>query len=187
MPKPLPDTSVVATLLSYNPKTGVFTWRPRDRTWFTDTPTRSAEWQCTWWNARFANAQAGTLDPYGYIVIRLLKVDYRAHRLAWLLMTGEPPVFIDHINGNRSDNRFVNLRSVEHAENTKNAKRRADNTAGVTGVSYFAPKNTWRARINDNKRTITLGYFRTKKEAIAARKAAEKVYAYHKNHGRVDK
>jgi hypothetical protein len=184
MPKPLPETSIITALLDYDPSTGLFVWRTRSVEWFRDTPRRSAEWQCAWWNTRFASAQAGTLDPYRYIVIRVLGIDYRAHRLAWAVMTGETPIFIDHINGVRDDNRFVNLRSVAHSDNTKNAKRRIDNTAGVTGVSYFAPKGTWRARINDNRKTILLGYFRTKEEAIAARKAAEKVYAYHKNHGR---
>jgi hypothetical protein len=92
--------------------------------------------------------------------------------------------FIDHINGDRSDNRITNLRSVSHSGNTKNAKRRGDNLSGMTGVSFFRPKGTWRARINHNGETILLGYFRTYEEAVAARKAAEKIYEYHENHGR---
>jgi hypothetical protein len=111
-------------------------------------------------------------------------VDYKAHRLIWLMSYGVAPEFIDHINGVRDDNRLENLRSVSWEENTKNAKRRADNVSGVTGVSFYSPKGTWRARINYKGRTVLLGYFKTPAEAVAARRAAEKIYGYHENHGR---
>jgi hypothetical protein len=184
MPKKLPDVQLLSELLSYDPNTGLFCWKPRLPKHFISTPHRSTEWQCKWWNTRFANTEAGSFDPGGYKLIRINSIDYRAHRLAWLIIHGTTPEFIDHINGIRDDNRIVNLRSVNHEANTQNAKRRRDNITGTVGVSYYASKGTWRARINKAGKTILLGYFRTKEEAIAARKAAERMYEYHENHGR---
>lgn len=184
MLKPLPPASLLHELLSYDPETGEFVWKTRRPDHFAPTLRRTAEWQCRWWNKRFADTAAGSRDPNGYVLIRVNGIDYRAHRLAWVMSYSTDLEFIDHINGNRSDNRIANLRSVSHSGNTKNAKRRGDNLSGVTGVSFFRPKGTWRARINHNGRTILLGYFRTYDEAVAARKAAEKVYEYHENHGR---
>lgn len=184
MHKPLPDASLLRELLVYNPTTGEFVWRERTPAHFAPTARRTPEWLCRWWNTRFANTQAGSYDPHKYLLIRVNGTDYRAHRIAWMLTHGEAPLFIDHINGDPTDNRLCNLRSVSREDNAKNAKRRTDNQSGVTGVSYFRPKNTWRARINYKGATITLGYYRSKEEAIAARKAAETLYLYHTNHGR---
>lgn len=184
MHRPLPSANLLRELLNYAPDTGTFIWRERRPEHFTATAQRTPGWLCRWWNTRFANTQAGSYDPNQYLLIRVNGTDYRAHRIAWVMSYDSEPEFIDHINGNPTDNRLVNLRSVSQADNAKNAKRRADNQSGVTGVSYFSPKNTWRARINYKGATITLGYYRSKEEAIAARKAAETLYVYHANHGR---
>ena len=184
MLKPLPDASLLHELLSYDPLTGVFTWKARQPNHFTASPRRSAEWSCLWWNKRWSGTTAGTVDPNGYLLIRVNRIDYRAHRLAWVMTYKTDLEFIDHINGVRHDNRIANLRSVSASGNQRNAKRRDDNHSGTTGVSYFEPRQTWRARINFNGETILLGYYKTREEAIAARKAAEVTYEYHKNHGR---
>lgn len=184
MLKPLPSASLLAELLTYDPNTGIFLWNARRPDHFTATKHKTSEWQCLWWNNRFAGTVAGTRDPNGYILIRINRVDYRAHRLAWVLAYGTDLELIDHINGVRDDNRIENLRSVNMDQNAKNASRRKDNLSGTTGVGYYPNKGTWRARINHNGKSILLGYFKTYEEAVAARKAAEKIYAYHENHGR---
>lgn len=184
MHKPLPNATTLHDLLVYDPLAGTFIWKPRRPEHFTATEKRTPEWLCLWWNKRFAGQPAGSPTPHGYVVIRIGSIDYRAHRVAWVMTYGCEPDFIDHINGDRADNRLTNLRSVNHGENTRNAKKRTDNLSGTVGVSYFAPKGTWRARINLNGETLLLGYFKTKEEAIAARKAAEKTHGYHENHGR---
>jgi len=184
MLKHLPDVNLLRDLLDYNKDSGEFKWKPRKPEHFEATQARTPEWQCKWWNTRFANTEAGFINQHGYRLIRVDSVDYFAHRLAWMIITGEAPNHIDHTNGVRSDNRWCNLRSVSNTENTRNAKQRTDNVSGVTGVGYYPKSNKWRARINDGKRTILLGYFTTYEEAVAARKAAEKVYGYHANHGR---
>lgn len=147
--------------LHYNPETGVFTWinsRRKDK------------------NGKVA----GCVDK-GYIIIGINKKLYRAHRLAFLYMTGSIPREVDHINGKRGDNSWKNLRSVEPGENQRNLGLSDRNKTGVTGVQYQADKSRWAATINNN---VCLGYFKTKDEAVKARKKAEKEYGYHENHGK---
>lgn len=77
---------------------------------------------------------AGYMDN-GYCKISLDGKQYKAHRLAFLYMTGRFPKYIDHIDRNRSNNRWDNLREATHSENMRNASIRVDNKTGVKGVS----------------------------------------------------
>lgn len=111
-------------VLAYNPETGVFKW--------TINPSRAVS----------AGAVAGNKDVRGYIIIGIDRCRYRAHRLAWLYMTHSfPPEEIDHINGDPSDNRWINLRAASRGENACN--RRGKNK--LKGVFSFRRK--WRAQI----------------------------------------
>lgn len=92
-----------------------------------------------------------------------------------ILDVDNPDLEVDHINGNPSDNRKVNLRVVSHLDNMKNRKMNANNTSGVTGVSQ-QDNGKWIARIAVNKKAIWLGTFETKEEAVAVRRAAEEKY-----------
>ena len=132
---------------------------------------------------------AGTKTSNGYIRIEVNGREYGAHRVVWLLKTGAwPSKEIDHIDGDRSNNRFENLRDTDHRGNTRNAALRSDNTSGTTGVCWASHHKRWYAYISDNNgKQIVLGYFVNKDDAIAARKAAETEYGYHKNHGRITK
>ena len=124
--------------------------------------------------------EAGTFCEDGYRYIRVDRKKYLAHRIAWKLLYGEDPEEIDHINGNRSDNRITNLRSVSRLENMRNRKRASHNTSGVTGVCWYKNRSKWRAYISEE----LLGDFDKFEDAVAARKQAEKEYGYHPNHGR---
>ena len=98
-----------------------------------------------------------------------------------MLLTGaQPKGEIDHINGQRADNRAANLRDVDKAENQKNAARRSDNTSGVTGVYWDKTSKRWRATL----RSTTVGGFERKEDAVAARLAAQRAHGFHENHGR---
>lgn len=88
-------------------------------------------------------------------------------------MTGEQPINIDHIDGNGLNNKWSNLRSVSHSVNGKNQKKHKTNTSGVSGVYYRKDSNRWRARIMVDDKAISLGTFKNKDDAIAARKEAE--------------
>ena len=105
--------------------------------------------------------------------------EFLSHRLAWFMSHRVwPSDEIDHINGQKDDNRMGNLRAVNRTQNAKNLKRRVDNTSGITGVHRH--QRGWKVSIS---RTY-IGYFKCFGEAIKARKKAEIDYEYHANHGR---
>ncbi|MBD1229107.1 HNH endonuclease [Xenorhabdus griffiniae] len=88
------------------------------------------------------------------------------HRLAWLLYYGRwPSEFIDHINGDKSDNRIVNLREASNTENSWNSKMRKNNSSGIKGVCWCKSKKKWVARIRIDGKRKTLGYFSNIDEA----------------------
>lgn len=129
----------------------------------------------------------GTKQKTGYRRMGIGYLEHMVHRLAWAIHYGAWPRFeIDHIDGNRDNNRIKNLREVNHTENSRNAKLSKWNTSGVCGVHYSSEctNNPWYAKIRHDGENIYLGYFATKKEAIRARKDAESKYGYHMNHGR---
>ena len=108
-----------------------------------------------------------------------------AHRVAWALHHGNwPSGQIDHINGDKTDNRICNLRDVVNAENARNSAMKSNNTSGVSGVYLHKQTGKWCAQINAFGKTVGLGLFVEKRDAVIARKAAERVLGYHQNHGR---
>jgi hypothetical protein len=169
---------IARKLIAYDPDTGVLTWLPREREWFkTDRSWKG-------WNVQFSGKQAGYAGTKGYIYVCILEKPYRAHRVAWLLMTGSwPENEIDHINHDRADNRFVNLRDVPHLDNHRNMSIRVASASGVTGVYWHKTFRKWHAYIKVNGRGLHLGSFSEKHDAISARKAAEIEHSYHPNHG----
>ena len=127
---------------------------------------------------------AGTVQASGYVQIEINGKGYKAHRLAWLYVTGEfPSDQIDHINHVRSDNRFINLRECSNIENSKNAKMPKNNTSGFVGVNFSKTARRWHVRIGVNGDRVHIGYFESKEDAILARKKANLKYGYHENHG----
>lgn len=113
----------------------------------------------------------------GYRYITIGGKQYLAHRLAWLYVYGEwPPQLIDHIDGNRSNNRPANLRKATYSQNAANAKLHTRNTSGIKGVSYDKTKDRWQATITVNNKQLHLGRFKTKEEAKAAYMAAAKMH-----------
>ncbi len=120
----------------------------------------------------------------GYLIVAIDGTNYKLHRLAWLYVYGEfPSGDIDHINHDRADNRIVNLRDVTIAINNKNKTMFRNNTSGVTGVNFNKSKSSWDARISVCGERVNLGSFVQFHEAVNARKNAEVLYEFHKNHG----
>lgn len=112
---------------------------------------------------------AGCVKSLGYIEIGLRNKVYLAHRLAWLYMTGEWPVkFIDHIDGNPSNNKWSNLRQATEHQNTMNRKIIKTNSSGVKGVCWNAKLGKWQAGIKYNYKSIHLGLFDDIDEAAKA-------------------
>ena len=144
--------------LHYDPETGNFTWKRAG-------------------NNRISVGQtAGHLNLCGYIKITIGRRQYAAHRLAWLAIYGTwPNKLIDHINGDRSDNRIVNLRLATAAQNIQNARSYARKTPnGLKGTSYDPRSGKWYAVVTVDKRRLHLGTFATSEDANAAYCAAAK-------------
>lgn len=157
-------------VLHYDPLTGMFTNRI----------TRAAR-------AKEGVESGSTHRTKGYREIMVAGERHYAHRLAWLYVYGEfPQGELDHINGNRDDNRISNLRTVPHAVNQRNLKRSANNTSGITGVYWSDHYQKWIAHITADRKAIHLGCFDTADEAVAARRDAEVWYQFHPNHGRTE-
>ncbi len=99
-------------------------------------------------------------------------------------MTGAMPCDeIDHIDHDRCNNRWENLREVTHRENSMNTSMRSDNTSGAMGVSFAKREQKYNAYIHVDGKRKSLGYFEDINDAIAARVAAEVEFGYHVNHG----
>jgi len=178
--KSMPSKEVFDQLLKYDPDTGKFWWRPRPVTMFAAGGTkrqRSAQHSCNQWNSHFAGKLASNLKVDGYCYIRLGDRGYLAHRVAYKIMTGLDPVEVDHIDGNRSNNKWGNLRNGTRADNFRNLPLRRNNKSGHHGVYFSKNQQKWIAN-------ITIGTFDSKEEAVAARKRVEGLLGFHANHGR---
>ncbi len=158
-----PAPSQLRELFDYDPETGKLTWRRR-----LDVGE--------WWNTRYAGKEITALDRHGYVQVKLRPHTLRAHRIIWALVTGQwPTLDIDHINGSRSDNRWVNLREVTRSQNTLNrhAPRRCRWSRGVT---FHKASGLFRAYLNINARQVSFGYHKTPEEAAAAFEAQAPEY-----------
>lgn len=165
--------------LNYNPDTGIFTWEVRPVGHFKN------EMSCRSTNTRMAGKVCGYSDHEGYFSITIGCKLYRAHRLAWLYMTGKwPKDQMDHIDHDRKNNRWVNLREATRKENMKNKTLQSNNTSGVAGVCWNKLAGKWIARIRLDGVHKHLGSFEEFQCAVDARKLAEKKYGFHPNHGR---
>jgi len=143
-----------AALLRYDPQTGLLTHKVSG-------------------HKRSAGAVAGRLDTKGYVRVRLLGHEFKAHRLAWLLTYGAWPLAeIDHINGCPSDNRISNLRDVSAAENGWNRTKPMKNSkTGVLGVCKMHGKFV--AQIGVRGRRIRVGAYDSVEAAATAYAAAK--------------
>ena len=109
---------------------------------------------------------AGSVIGDGYACIRIQYKLYRVHRLVWVMYGNEPVPYIDHINGEKLDNRIENLRAATHSQNCMNRCQRSDNKSGVKGVRL--KKGKWYGSIVLNGKTHSAGYFIEKEDAAVA-------------------
>lgn len=149
----------VRRIFDYEPATGYFTWKRR--------PELKQNW-----NTHMAGQRAGVAVKDGYIVICINRAKYRAHRLAFLYMTGQhAPDEIDHIDRNKHNNAWANLRAATHAENCANQPMRKNNTSGHRGVTWSKNRNKWFVQYMRNGIKYNAGYFVDYDEAVAASNA----------------
>lgn len=153
----------VRQILEYNPENGVFYWKRRYGVMES-------------WNVQNAGKSTGWANSNGYLIITIAGKRYRAHRLAWVWMTGEWPEFdIDHIDRNRTDNRWCNLREATRSENHANRRMQHNNKLGFKGVHIHRETGKYRAQIRIKGKSKHIGLFRTAEEAHAAYIAEAKV------------
>lgn len=126
--------------------------------------------------------EAGYPHKEGYRQVAIGRKEYLVHRLIWLMRTGYWPHQVDHIDHDRANNSWTNLREVQSRENQMNMGLRRNNSSGHQGVRLL-PSKRWCAYIMVNRKQVSLGTFDDIEDAIAARKAGEVQYGFHANHG----
>jgi hypothetical protein len=183
--KKMPSARLLRRLIDYDPATGEMRWKERDP-WMFNAASDQLDRICKAWNAQFAGKPCFYKKmPNGYLTGSIMNRQYYAHRVAYAVSNEQPLTSqIDHINGKRSDNRLCNLRAVTASENLRNMRRSKANKSGVTGVFYDEANDLWVSSIRAHGRNKHIGRFARKEDAIAARKAAERKYGFHPNHGR---
>lgn len=143
------DVDYIRNNMRYNPETGILTWAKRKA-------------------GRALGREIGSFDKDGYLVARRKVLydgkphyeRYCVHRIAWIWAYGSEPVDqLDHINGDKSDNRLVNLREANTPENMRNVGKQSHNTSGLKGVSWHKLRRKWRADIKVSQQQVFLGLF----------------------------
>lgn len=153
--KILPPQSKLQELFYYCPLTGKLTWKKQLS------------------NKGPVGAVAGYVNDNGYLIVGIEGNEYRVHRIVWALHYSCITEDLDHIDGNKLNNRIENLRLATRSQNNWNSKLRSDNTSGMKGVSEHQGK--WRVRTFLNGKEITKSGFKTKEEAITyAKQTREK-------------
>lgn len=151
--KALPTIERILSLFDFDVDAGILTWK-----------TSSDKVH------PYAGKSAGSIKSTdGYLSIMIDRKRYPAHRLIWKLANGrDPDGVVDHINGNRTDNRPINLRDVTLSQNNHNSSPHSRNTSGERGVYFYKRTGRWKAQICKSGKSHHLGYFDTREEAVAA-------------------
>lgn len=150
---------VLSDLLALDADSGKLFWKTRPIEYFTSN-WNTAETQCRIWNTRYAGKEAFTTKSIGYFHGSLFDMKIRAHVVVFALYNGHwPENTVDHINGNRLDNRPTNLRDVAHSHNIQNQHRCLPRSkTGVRGV-FQAPSGRFVAQIRAEGIVYHLGTF----------------------------
>jgi hypothetical protein len=175
----------LSDLFTYDPDTGIIRHNP-------DRPKESFRTERGYkiWLSNYCGKVAGCDNGKGYKKAMLNRggkyVGIYCHRIALYLSGVEiaKGLFVDHIDGDGTNNRLSNLRVVTARTNLRNQSRPKNNTSGTLGVYWAAACGKWRATIMTDYKNLHLGLYTNKDDAIEARKAAEVKYGFHENHGR---
>jgi HNH endonuclease/AP2 domain len=142
--KPIPPVEFLKSRYSYDPVTGVLV-------------SKFGRWK---------SQVVMQTEQQGYVVVRIDKKIFKAHRVIWKMMTGqEPPDEIDHVNNDRADNRWSNLRDATKANNQWNRKAQRSGRAGLKGAQWHERDQRWYSEIRTHGDRVWLGYFETPEEA----------------------
>jgi len=142
----VPNTQEEALALFYY-KDGVLFWKNNQGTY----PTK--------------DKPVGSKTKNGYMESKICGKGFKVHRMAFLLHHGWLPKMVDHIDGNRENNKIENLRAADAQSNKCNQKIYCSNTSGIKGVCWSKERCMWKAQINYNKKRKHLGYYENINEA----------------------
>lgn len=162
-PKPLPSQEELHTLLEY-----------RDGKLFRKVNSGPSK----------AGDEGGCLSGIGYRIISVKNKLYLEHRLIWIMHGNDPVDFLDHIDGDKLNNRIENLRPAAKTENGWNTKLKSNNTSGIKGVCWCKRRMYWYGRVRFKGKVHFAGYFKDKDECVkAVRELREKLHGDFANHG----
>ena len=165
--KTLPPIEYLRERLDYDADTGVLTWRKQPLDAFATVSEGNR------WNTRYAGEAAGYVRSDGYLDFRIDGRRFLAHRVAYAIAAGVDPgtMQIDHIDGDRLNNRISNLRSATKSENMQHrVGQDAKNTSGFRGV--YRHRRGWLAQVKHNGKQYSFGTYPTREQAAEAAKAA---------------
>lgn len=146
------DADLMRSLFNYDAESGLLT---------TKTESQKGRWK--------AGRAVGAENGKGYLVTRVGRHLLFVHRIAWAIVHGTTPDFIDHVNGDSKDNRLSNLRAATQAINMQNIKGPLrNNKCGLLGVLYSHQKGKWQSKIAVDGRQKHLGFFDSPREAHEA-------------------
>jgi hypothetical protein len=138
----------------------------------------------TWKQGHKKGRVAGSLKPTGYTVVEINNNNIMAHRLVWMMHNGSFDGFIDHIDGNRSNNKIENLRLATVLQNSWNRKNNSNNKTGVKGVHQIKATKKYQARICIGNKRLVLGSFDDLELAeLVVSEARNKYHGEFANHG----
>jgi hypothetical protein len=120
--------------------------------------------------------EVGSIHKTGYRHVTWQGKVHKVHRLIYLLEHGYLPNEIDHINGDRQDNRLENLRDVTRSQNQFNKAMCKNNTSGTRGVSWHKKSNAWLVRVCASGKTKSIGYFKDLELAGLVADEARSIY-----------
>lgn len=174
--KPLPDQALLNAALSYNPETGILTWKKRSPDLFRDGALGGSQATADAWNKKYAGKQVRTsTHPKGHLRITIFCGSYFVHRIIWKMVHGEEPQQIDHANGVRNDNRIANLRASNSSQNSANRAYRRNPQSGYRCVRRC--RKRWMSHITFKGKRYHLGMHDSAEDAAKAYdKAASKFF-----------
>lgn len=161
----LPCPTALRLLLRYEPESGKLFWRSRGPGWFSPPNQGRA------WNTCYAGKEAfRTKSNNGYLMGYILGANLLAHRVVAAIIYGAwPPRDVDHIDGDRFNNRASNIRLATRQQNLRNTGRRKGSSSRFCGVCWDAARGKWVSNCADQEgRTRHLGRFADEAEAARA-------------------
>jgi len=143
---------------------------------------------CLYWKINHKNAKKGSeikaKSSHGYKVVTVNGKQHKVHRIIWQMNYGNLPKLIDHIDGNKENNKLCNLRPASVQQNQCNRKLQSNNTSGVKNVVYDRFRDKWKVQIVSNGKLISIGRYDDLEAAeLVAILAREKYHGNFANHG----